>query len=75
MLSRSSDRLDACSLQQGLANRVWGRAAPGGAVTVSIARQSHSTTAEADGRWDVRLDPISEYGGPYTLTVQRHECG
>ncbi len=90
---------DHMVLQQGLANRIWGRAAPKENVTVSIVRdvspsnfevtnaesgntalsvvgpvaitsQSHTTTADADGRWAVRLDPITEYGGPHTLTVK-----
>jgi sialate O-acetylesterase len=61
---------DHMVLQQGLANRIWGRAAAGEKVTVSIAGQSHDTTADADGRWEVRLDPMLEYGGPHTLTVK-----
>jgi sialate O-acetylesterase len=61
---------DHMVLQQGIANRVWGRAAPGEKVTVSIAGQSQATTAGDDGRWEVRLEPIAEYGGPHTLAVK-----
>jgi sialate O-acetylesterase len=61
---------DQMVLQQGIANRVWGRADPGEKVTVSIAGQSHETTAGGDGSWELRLDPIAEYGGPHTLTVK-----
>jgi sialate O-acetylesterase len=61
---------DHMVLQQGIANRVWGRADPGEQVTVSIAGQTHATTAAADGNWELRLDPIAEYGGPHTLTVK-----
>ena len=57
-------------LQQGIANRVWGRAEPGEEVSVSIAGQAKTTATAADGAWEVRLDPITEYGGPHTLTVK-----
>ncbi len=61
---------DHMVLQQGIANRVWGRAAPGEKVTVSIAGQSQATTAGDDGRWEVKLEPLTEYGGPHTLTIK-----
>jgi sialate O-acetylesterase len=61
---------DHMVLQQGIKNRVWGKAAPGEAVTVTLGGQSHSTTAAADGSWQVHLDPVQEYGGPHTLTVK-----
>jgi sialate O-acetylesterase len=61
---------DHMVLQQGLANRVWGRAEPGEAVTVSIAGQTQATTADDEGNWEVRLEPLAEYGGPHTLTVK-----
>ncbi len=61
---------DHMVLQQGIANRVWGRAAPGEKVTVSIGGQSRATAASDDGRWEVMLEPIAEYGGPHTLTVK-----
>ena len=38
-------------------------------MTVSIAKQSHTTTAGDDGTWELRLEPITEYGGPHELTV------
>lgn len=61
---------DHMVLQQGIANRVWGRAAPGERVTVSIAGQSQTATAADDGRWEVKLHPIAEYGGPHALTIK-----
>jgi sialate O-acetylesterase len=61
---------DHMVLQQGIRNRVWGKAAPGEAVTVTFGGQTHATTAAADGSWQVFLDPVSEYGGPHTLTVK-----
>ncbi|NDC62913.1 MAG: sialate O-acetylesterase [Planctomycetia bacterium] len=61
---------DHMVLQQGLGNRVWGRAEPGESVTVTLGTQTHATTAAADGSWQVLLDPVEEYGGPHTLTVK-----
>jgi len=61
---------DHMVLQQGLANRIWGNAEPGEEVTVSIAGQSQTTKADGEGTWEVRLEPLSEYGGPHTLTVK-----
>jgi len=61
---------DHMVLQQGIKNKVWGKADPGEAVTVTLGSQSHSTTAAADGTWHVFLDPVAEYGGPHTLTVK-----
>lgn len=37
---------------------VWGRAGPGENVTVSIAGQSKTATADKDGKWMVKLDKI-----------------
>ena len=42
-------------LQRDHANPIWGWAAPGEKVTVSIAGQSHVTTAGKDGAWRVKL--------------------
>jgi len=60
---------DHMVLQQGIRNKVWGKAKPGENVTVSLAGQSHSTTAGDDGSWSIHLDAINAYGGPHTLTV------
>ena len=56
-------------LQRGQKNKVWGKAAAGEEVTVSIASQSHKTKAGADGAWSVLLDPL-EVGEPLTLNVK-----
>lgn len=61
---------DHMVLQQGIKNKVWGKADPGEQVTVTLGGQTHSTTAAADGTWHVFLDPVQEYGGPHTLTVK-----
>ena len=61
---------DHMILQQGIKNKVWGKADPGEAVTVTLGGQSKSATAGPDGAWHVLLDPVMEYGGPHTLTVK-----
>lgn len=55
-------------LQRGQSNRVWGKAAAGEAVTVSIADQKHETTANDNGEWQVELSSM-EAGGPHTLSI------
>ncbi|MFM7074659.1 MAG: sialate O-acetylesterase [Planctomycetaceae bacterium] len=61
---------DHMVLQQGIKNRVWGKADPGEEVTVTIAGQSHATKGSPDGRFEVFLDPLLTYGGPHVLTVK-----
>ena len=61
---------DHMVLQQGIKNKVWGKADPGEAVTVTLGSQTHTTTAGTDGSWHVFLDPVQEYGGPHALTVK-----
>ena len=51
---------DHMVLQQGIKNKVWGKADPGEAVTVTLGGQTHATTAAADGTWHVFLDPVQE---------------
>jgi len=49
---------------------VWGSAAPGAEISVSILGQTKATKAGADGRWTVKLDPIHA-GGPHELKVNQ----
>jgi hypothetical protein len=49
---------DHMVLQRGMQVPVWGWAAPGEQVAVSAAGQTQTATADADGKWMVRLDPI-----------------
>ncbi|MDY0165203.1 MAG: sialate O-acetylesterase [Thermoguttaceae bacterium] len=56
-------------LQRELPVPVWGWADAGEKVTVALAGQTREATADADGRWSVRFDPITE-PGPYTLKVE-----
>lgn len=55
-------------LQRGVALPVWGTASSGQAVTVEFAGQKVSTVAK-DGKWQVKLKPLSASVTPQTLTV------
>jgi sialate O-acetylesterase len=59
---------DGMILQRDLPCPVWGSAAPGSEVRVSILTQTKSTKAGPDGRWQVKLDPMPA-GGPHELQV------
>jgi sialate O-acetylesterase len=75
---------DHMVLQQGIRNRVWGKADPGESVAVTLSGQARdlggqaresggqarATVAGPDGTWEVFLDPVREYGGPHTLSVK-----
>ena len=61
---------DHMVLQQGIRNKVWGKADPGENVTVTLGPQTRSAVAGADGVWELFLEPVQEYGGPHTLTVK-----
>jgi sialate O-acetylesterase len=52
--------------------KLWGWAAKGETVTVSINGQSAKSTADKDGIWRVSLKPLP-VGGPYTLLVKGKE--
>lgn len=56
-------------LQQGQENKVWGRAAAGEQVVVSIDDQKHTATADATGNWHVMLAPL-QVGEPRTLSIE-----
>jgi len=55
-------------LQREIPLPVWGWAGPNESVTVEIADQKVTATADKDGKWQVRLSPLNA-GGPYTMTV------
>jgi sialate O-acetylesterase len=59
---------DGVVLQQELACPVWGWAAPGEEVTVSVAGQKKSAKAADDGKWLLKLDPMKA-GGPHEMSV------
>lgn len=56
-------------LQQAQKNRVWGKAAAGEDVTVTIEKQTHTAKADGSGAWQVTLDPLP-VGGPYELVIK-----
>jgi sialate O-acetylesterase len=58
---------DGAVLQQGMPVPVWGTAADGEKVTVTLQEQTVSTTAR-DGRWKLRLPPLRA-GGPFTMRI------
>lgn len=60
---------DNMVLQRGKPVPVWGWAAPGEAVIVRLAGQEKRATADAEGKWLVKLDAL-EAGGPFDLTVE-----
>lgn len=60
---------DHMVLQREMPVPVWGLADPGEKVTVQLAGQSQSATADADGKWRVMLKPLS-VGEPLTLVVK-----
>ena len=62
---------DHLVLQKNVAVPVWGWADPGEKITVSIAGQTQTTTADASGNWKLKLDSLAA-AGPLTLTVAGH---
>lgn len=56
-------------LQQGKPMPVWGWTTPGAVVKVQLGKQALTTTAQADGRWEVIGKPLAVADGPLTLTV------
>ncbi|MCX6632771.1 MAG: hypothetical protein NTW28_34660, partial [Candidatus Solibacter sp.] len=59
---------DHMVLQSGTAVPVWGVAAPGERVTVTLNDQKQSAIARADGKWMVRLKNLKP-GGPFQMTI------
>jgi sialate O-acetylesterase len=59
---------DHAVLQRDKPLPAWGMADPGETVTVQIAGQKVSTTADANGKWSLKLAKMPA-GGPYDLTI------
>ena len=59
---------DHTVLQQGASTPVWGTAAAGEEVSVSLNGQVQKATADGEGKWMVRLTDLKA-GGPYELTI------
>lgn len=60
---------DHMVLQQEMPVPVWGWADPGEQVAVSVAGQSKTATADAQGKWSLKLDPLKA-GGPHAFRVK-----
>ncbi|NQU39394.1 MAG: hypothetical protein HQ523_05530 [Lentisphaerae bacterium] len=60
---------DDMVLQRGVACPVWGWSTPGDSVTVKFADQTKTATAAADGRWEIRLAPMSASAKAGTLDI------
>ncbi len=60
---------DHMVLQQGTKLPVWGTAAAGEKVTVTVGTETGSATAGADGKWRVTLAPLPAGTAPVTMTV------
>jgi len=60
---------DHMVLQQDIKIPVWGWADAGEAVTVTLGDKTAKTTADANGKWRVDLDPGATATAPLTLTV------
>lgn len=60
---------DHMVLQRDVAAPIWGTALPQEEISVSIAGQTKKTAAGADGKWQVKLDPLKVAEG-LTLTVK-----
>ena len=60
---------DHMVLQRGRAVPVWGSAAAGEQVGVSIGKQTRSTKADAAGLWKVMLEAMPA-GGPHQLVIR-----
>ncbi len=59
---------DHMVLQHNALVPVWGWADAGEKVTVQLGKQLKTVTADAKGKWMLKLDKIKA-GGPYTMTV------
>ena len=57
-------------LQQGKRIPIWGKAEPGEAITLTFNKQSKQTTADKDGNWLVRLNPLRGSSTPATMTIE-----
>jgi len=60
---------DNMVLQQDVRVRIWGNAKPGERVSVTVKNKSANAVADAQGQWQVWLDPLKA-GGPLELTVK-----
>jgi len=60
--------VDHIVLQRNISIPVWGTANPGEKVSVILNNASQTTTADASGKWLVKL-PKQKAGGPYKMDI------
>ena len=60
---------DHMVLQREMPVPVWGTAAAGESVTVTLGEQSKTAAADASGKWSLKLDPLKA-GGPLVMCLQ-----
>lgn len=61
---------DNAVLQREMPLPVWGWSKPGSKVTVEFAGQKESATAGADGKWMLKLKPLTASAEPAEMTIQ-----
>lgn len=61
---------DNAVLQREMPLPVWGWSKPGTTVTVEFAGQKESATAGADGKWMLKLKPLTASADPAEMVVQ-----
>ncbi|MGD0798825.1 MAG: sialate O-acetylesterase [Acidobacteriaceae bacterium] len=59
---------DHMVLQSGMSVPIWGTATPGEKVSVTLLKQTRTATADATGKWTVRLTSLKP-GGPFEMTI------
>lgn len=59
---------DNMVLQRGKPNAFWGWTDPGRGVRLALGGRTVETTADATGKWSVRIE-VPAVGGPYTVTI------
>lgn len=60
---------DHMVLQRNQPIPLWGWAAPGEKISITLADQQKQVVADNSGKWALRLDPDTE-GGPYELLIK-----
>ena len=65
---------DHMVLQSGMPVPIWGTADPAEKVTIKFNGQTKSATADATGKWTVRLRKLKP-GGPFEMTIAGKKAG
>jgi sialate O-acetylesterase len=59
---------DHMVLQRDVAANIWGTAAPGESVTITVDKQSVNAVTGTDGQWMTKL-PVEKAGGPFEVVI------